>query len=208
MKNIISVKGVAFKEIPPYPEINIEEGETVFVTGESGCGKTTLLRLLGGLLSPDRGVIEYKGADISALNPVKHRRDVLLVNQNVFLFEGTIEDNFREYYSYREEKCPEKDEIRKYLEVCCVPFGAEDKCDNMSGGEKQRVFEAVCLSFMPKVLMLDEPTSALDEKNSRQLMENIKAFCKENGITLIVVSHDGSVTQEFADRIIALGGEK
>jgi putative ABC transport system ATP-binding protein len=72
----------------------------------------------------------------------------------------------------------------------------------MSGGEKQRAFTAICLSLMPKVLMLDEPTAALDEVNAENLLSNIKSFCAENDMTLIVVCHNLQLAKNFADNII------
>jgi len=76
----------------------------------------------------------------------------------------------------------------------------------MLGGERQRIYIAICMSLMPKVLMMDEPTSALDEKNSWIVMENIKEFCSRNGITLIVVSHNTRLAEAFADRTITFCG--
>lgn len=93
----------------------------------------------------------------------------------------------------------------KFLALCQVPFTPDDLCDNMSGGEKQRVFLAICLSFLPKVLMLDEPTSALDARTADALMGAVKAHCHTQGVTLLVVSHDPTLAQRYADAQIYLG---
>jgi putative ABC transport system ATP-binding protein len=76
----------------------------------------------------------------------------------------------------------------------------------MSGGERQRVYIAIFLSFLPKVIMLDEPTSALDKENSTKVIQNIIAFCKEKGIVVIIVSHDNQIVEHFAENIITIGG--
>ena len=79
-------------------------------------------------------------------------------------------------------------------------------CNVMSGGERQRVFIAINLSYQPKVLMMDEPTSALDDKNADTLIKNIKSYCKANKISLIIVSHDKTIADRYADNIINLLG--
>lgn len=205
MKNfILSVKDLNFRNIIKYPSISIKKEDTVFICGESGCGKSTLLRLFNGTLSADEGEIEYNGQAIELLDTVALRKEVLLVSQTVFLFNGTIKSNFNEFYEYRDLLHPADEQMKKFLKLCCAEFQLEERCDTMSGGERQRIFIAICLSLLPKVLMLDEPTSALDEKTGRNLLHNIKQFCKENGITLIVISHDKSLVDEFADEKIML----
>lgn len=204
MDIILSAKNLSFRNIIKYPDIDIKRGRTVFICGESGCGKSTLLRLLNGTLSADSGEIKYNGETIDSLDTVTLRKEVLLVSQTVFLFDETIKSNFIKFYQYRDLLPPPDEQIKKYLNLCCTQLQLDERCDTMSGGERQRVFIAICLSFLPKVLMLDEPTSALDEKTGRNLLHNIKQFCKENEITLIVVSHDKSLVDAFADEKIML----
>ena len=74
----------------------------------------------------------------------------------------------------------------------------------MSGGEKQRLYIAIYLSFKPKVIMLDEPTSALDEENSHEVIKNILSFSKENKITSLIVSHDKELANAFADNTVVI----
>jgi putative ABC transport system ATP-binding protein len=76
----------------------------------------------------------------------------------------------------------------------------------MSGGERQRISISICLSLRPKVLLLDEPTSALDDMTSNAVMSNLKTFCHENNITLIIISHNKALAQTYADNIITLEG--
>jgi putative ABC transport system ATP-binding protein len=207
MKTILAARNLNFGNIIKYPPIYIETGKTVFICGESGCGKSTLLKLLNTTLSADEGEIEYKGQSVELMDTIELRREIMLVSQSVFLFDGTIESNFIKYYEYRETSPLTKEQMQKYIALCQADFKLEERCETMSGGERQRIFIAICLSLLPKVLMLDEPTSALDEKTAYKLMFNIKQFCTEKGITLVIVSHDKKLTDQLADEKIMLSKE-
>jgi putative ABC transport system ATP-binding protein len=187
-----------------YPDIKIPKGKTTFIHGPSGCGKSTLLKLINGTISPDSGEIVFNGNNIDDIDTIKLRRDILLVSQSVFLFSGTIEENFKKYYEYRDQETPSKEHMEKFLQICRAEFPLETRCETMSGGERQRVYIAIFLSFMPEVLMLDEPTSALDNTSSDIIMSNIKNFSDDNDMTTIVVSHYLPLAQKYGDNIIAL----
>lgn len=208
MSYILEAHNVKFKGIINYPDIDISSGIATFIQGKSGSGKSTLLKLFNRTQSAEQGLLLYNNKRIAELDTIKLRQEVLLVSQNVFLFGGSIGDNFKQFYSYRELPETSDEQIKKYLSICCADFSPSDLCDNMSGGERQRIYISVCLSLMPNVLMLDEPTSALDEKTSAQLIKNIKNFCIENKITLIIVSHDLKLSEKYADEIIVLGVEE
>jgi putative ABC transport system ATP-binding protein len=200
----IKIKKVNFENLIDYPDISIETGQVTFICGSSGCGKSTLLRLLNGTVSPRRGEIELDGRSADDLDTVALRRDLMLVSQTVYLFDSTIRENFMEFYRYRDLPAPDDDAIASWLSLCCADFSLDMSCASMSGGERQRVYIAIYLSFQPKVLMLDEPTSALDSKTSAGLMESLTSYCKSNHMTLIVVSHDRSLAERFADKTILL----
>ncbi|MDD5420742.1 MAG: ABC transporter ATP-binding protein [Synergistaceae bacterium] len=191
-----------------YPNIKIAKGKTTFIHGPSGCGKSTLLKLINGTTSPDSGEIFYKGNNIENIDTIDLRREILLVAQSVFLFTGTIEENFKKYYEYRDRDLPTKETMEKFLKICSAEFPLETRCETMSGGERQRVYIAIFLSFMPDVLMLDEPTSALDNTSSDIMMSNIKNFSKDNEMTTIVVSHYLTLAEKYGDEIIALERSK
>lgn len=207
MKPIIECKKLNFQNRIHYPPIEIERDRITFICGESGCGKSTLLKLFNATVSPSEGEIVYDGRPLDSMDSVALRKEVLLVSQNVFLFDGTVEENFRQYYAYRELPPLSPEQMRKYLSICCADFDLSANCVTMSGGERQRVFIAICLSLKPKVLMLDEPTSALDEATAGQFFSNLRDFCGENAITLLVVSHDKSLAARFADTVIPLEKE-
>jgi len=129
---------------------------------------------------------------------------VLLCGQSAYLFDGSVQQNFAEYYNYRDLPPIDPDKANAYLNICSARVGPDALCATMSGGERQRVFIAICLSFLPKVIMLDEPTSALDDETANAMMSNIKAFCKEHGATLITVSHNKKLSAMYADYTIML----
>jgi len=201
---LFSLKNVSFKDMIHYPDIEIPEKLATFICGESGSGKSTLLKLLNGVASPDGGEILYDGKPIGDYNPVLLRREVLLFGQSAYLFDGTIEENFAQYYSYRDLSPISAEEMQTYLSLCAAVFPLDAPCATMSGGERQRVFIAICLSLRPKVLLLDEPTSALDDMTANAVIANIKSFCLENEMTLIAVSHNRALVQPYADHTITL----
>lgn len=205
MKNILSTKNLTFNELITYKDIQIQKNKANFIVGKSGTGKSTLLRLFNGTLSPSSGNIFYAEKDINEIDTIALRQEVLLISQSVYLFDESIRENFKQFYEYRDLTPPSKEEMKYFLELCCVPFSLDSNCTIMSGGERQRVYIAIFLSLNPRVLMLDEPTSALDKHNSKNVMENILTYCKENEITVIVVSHDSSLTEMFAENIIEIG---
>ncbi len=206
--HILSLRNAVYRSVTVFPSIDIEYNSVTFVTGPSGSGKSTLLRLFNGTLSPSQGQVFYCGKDIEQIDAIALRRQVLLAGQQVYLFSGSIEENFNMYYEYLGLDKPKPKAIEEYLAICQGPFASEALCDTMSGGERQRVYLAICLSFMPKVLMLDEPTSALDEQTARDVIKNIRTHCKKNEITLLVVSHDKEIVKLYADHVIELKGEE
>ena len=204
METIFTISGLKFLDFIEYPPLSIECGKATFICGESGCGKSTLLRLLNATLSPSCGQILYKGNSLASIDTITLRREVLLVAQSVYLFDGTIRENFSQFYNYCEKPCISEEHMKEYLLLSCADFPLDTNCETMSGGERQRVFLAICISFLPKVLMLDEPTSALDENTSDRLFSQLKEFCHNNQITLIAVCHNQNLTDTFADHIITL----
>ena len=203
---LIQLKKVNFKNIIQYPDIEIEAEKVTFICGGSGSGKSTLLKLINGSASPTSGEIFIEDDNILNLDTIRLRKEFLLAGQSVYLFDKTIRENFEEFYKYRDLPAPSEKDMKFYLEICCADFPLDSLCTIMSGGERQRVYLAVCLSLSPKVLMLDEPSSALDSVTADLLMQNLTAYCKENHITLLVVSHDKSLADRFGDRIITMEG--
>jgi putative ABC transport system ATP-binding protein len=201
---ILETKDLVFNNMIFYQDIQISKHKVNFIVGKSGSGKSTLLRLFNGILSPSSGNILYLGKDINSIDTIELRKEILLISQSVYLFDMSIRDNFNQFYEYRNLPFLSDKEIKDLLNICCIDFPLEKDCTTMSGGEKQRVFIAIYLSFLPKIIMLDEPTSALDKENSHQVIQNIINFCKEKEITPIIISHDSFLTENFSEQTIKI----
>ena len=205
---INSIKGMQFLDLITYPEINIQENSFTFITGESGCGKSTYLKMLNATVVSNDGEIIFQNKKITEIPVLKYRSEVMLVPQEVYLFEGTIRDNFNLYYSFVEKPKLSETDMARFLSICCADLPTSASCGLLSGGEKQRVFLAIYLSCLPKVLLLDEPTAALDERTSNQFFSNLKSFCREQRITVVCVCHNNELVNRFADTVILLGSNK
>lgn len=193
------------KFIKEYDDFSIDKNEVVFVVGKSGSGKSTLLKLINNTLQLKSGRIFYKDTNILNIKPVELRRNIIMTSQENFLFDMTIRENFHEFYKLRDLEELTDDDITKFLKITNFDVDVNLDVEKLSGGEKQRVFLAIALSLNPEVLLLDEPTSALDEKTSFSMMKNIVEYCKNNDITLMIVTHQKNLVDEFADKIIDLG---
>jgi len=202
-----STKGLVSRNAISYPDVEIPCSKTTFIIGGSGTGKTTLLRIFNQTETQTSGTVSLFGKDIDTIDISVLRKEVVLCGQDVFLFDDSIRGNFNEFRGYREEPPLSDDEMQAFLRICCVIDDLDKMCRKMSGGERARVFLAIHLSFAPKAIMLDEPTSALDRDTAAAVMGNVRSHCTENGITLIVVSHDRTIVDAFADSVIDLGGK-
>lgn len=204
---LLEGRGLAFAGQIRYPDFQIFEDEVTFLVGESGTGKSTLLRILNATRNPSGGSVLYRGKNILEEEAVSLRRRLLLVSQSVYLFDTGIRQNFRHFYEYRELPPPSERVMEEFLSLCCAPFSLDRDCTTLSGGERQRVYLAIHLSLLPEVLLLDEPTSALDSQTSRALMQNVISYCRKKGISVVAVSHDASLTERFAEKTIVLKRE-
>ena len=203
MDSIIIGEQLGFRPIEKYPPIQIPRHQTTFLYGPSGCGKSTLARMMNATLSPSQGQLVFNGKPYAEWDVLELRQKIILASQNVFLFDQTIQENFKTFYEYRELPPPTPEEMSYYLDLCCLSFPLNRSCEVLSGGERQRIFIAICLSFRPEVLILDEPTSALDGATAHQLMNNLTTFAKEQGITLIIISHDKAIMEKYQEHVIS-----
>ncbi len=202
-------KNLKFQDFITYNDISINENSITFITGPSGSGKSTLLRLFNMTLSPSSGEIFYKNLPLNSYESISLRKKIKLISQTSFLFSGTIRENFDLFYSYCDYKKNSSDEDKKnFLSLTEAHFDLDASCDNLSGGEKQRVYLAICLSMDGEVFMLDEPTSALDSGVAHKVLANIINYIKSTSKTLIVISHDEVLTNSFGENIINLNKEE
>jgi iron(III) transport system ATP-binding protein len=186
------------------PSLDIEPGELFFLLGASGCGKTTLLRCIAGLETPDSGSIWFGSRDVTCLAP--HKREAAMVFQSYALWPHlTVGQNIA--FGLEERRVP-RTQIRRLvseaLEMVKLPGFEERSIDQMSGGQQQRVSLARALVVKPRCLLLDEPLSNLDAQLRVEMRREIRRIVKENGLTGIYVTHDQEEALTMADRMAVL----
>ncbi|MEB8385851.1 ABC transporter ATP-binding protein [Rhodobacteraceae bacterium KMM 6894] len=186
--------------------IDIAHGEFFSLLGASGCGKTTLLRMLAGFETPTKGEIYIDGQPMSDVPP--HERPVNIVFQNYAIFPHL---NVRENIAYglRKLKLPraKRDEmVDEMLELIALPGYGDRKATELSGGQRQRIALARALILRPKVLLLDEPLGALDKQLREQMQLELRALQRSVGITFVFVTHDQEEALTMSDRIAVMKG--
>ncbi len=205
---MLKTRNLCFKDFIFYKDIHIIKSKINFITGESGCGKSTLLKLFNRIENCSNGEIFYKDQPITEFDTILLRKEVKLISQTTFLFSGSIKDNFTLFYTYCDTPNLTEERMKFFLSLTEANFSLDVLCDTLSGGEKQRVYLAICLSMDSEIIMLDEPTSALDYNLSVKVLQNIINYIKENDKTLVVISHDNKLTERFAENIVTLSGGK
>lgn len=193
--SIVALEDVSFE---------IGAGEFVFVTGASGAGKTTVMRLLLRDIKPDKGKILIEGKDIVNLKPQElpyYRRKVGVVFQDFkLLFGRTVWENV----ALGLEVMGEEDD--KKIKDALEEVGLSDRADlfpkQLAGGEQQRVVIARALVTKPKLILADEPTGNLDPATSRQIIELLDRQTKEDGTTVIMATHNENIVNSLKRRIL------
>ena len=202
---MFELNNVKYKDILEIDNLTINKGEITCIVGRSGGGKSTFLRLLNNMVSIDSGQILFKGQAISEYNPIKLRREVLMLPQNPVIFSGTIRDNFTITLNYNNEYAMSDQTYNKILKkVGLKEQNLDDDAEKLSGGEKQRLALARILILDPDILLLDEPSSALDEETERLIIEMVVNCIKEKDGTLIMVTHSKEIANKYGDRIITI----
>ena len=184
--------------------LSIKEGEHLTITGPSGSGKSSLLKLLAALVSPSSGQLFYRGQDLGDLDPVAYRREVSYCFQQPVLFGQTVRDNVAFPFEIRQIPFDQERVLTALARLNLGPEFLEKPIKDLSGGEKQRVALVRNLLFEPKVLLLDEVSSGLDEKTKILLRTFLKDLHQE-GVTLIEVTHDQQEI-EAAERLVTIVG--
>lgn len=184
--------------------LSIEKGEFITLLGASGCGKTTTLRIIAGLETPDGGTVRLNGQDVTCLEP--NRRNVNTVFQNYALFPHmTVFANVA--YGLKLKKVPKAEtaeRVGKVLELVQLTGYEKRMPSELSGGQRQRVAIARAVVNNPEVLLLDEPLGALDLQLRRQMQQELKQIQKRLGITFIYITHDQEEALNMSDRIAVM----
>lgn len=188
-----------------FPDIDCKKGEHWLLLGQSGSGKTTLLHLLGGLLSPQEGVVNIDGTNIaslkgSALDRFRGQRVGIIFQKAHFVKSLTVEENMLLAQQLAGAP-PSKPRIRELLERLNVGHKYRSKPDRLSAGEQQRVAIARALVNQPAIILADEPTSALDDVNCNEVIHLLEEQATAVAATLLVVTHDSRLKAAFHNQI-------
>lgn len=185
--------------------LQIKKGEIVSFLGASGCGKTTTLRMVAGLIEPTRGTIRIQGQDMNGIPP--HKRDISMVFQNYALFPHlSVYENI--VYGLKTRKIKDKKllmaKAREMMDLVQLE-GVENRLPReLSGGQQQRVSLARAMIVEPKVMLFDEPLSNLDAKLREKTRVEIRNLLKKMNVTAIYVTHDQEEALTISDRIAVM----
>ena len=185
-------------------DITVQDGEVLCIIGPSGSGKSTLLRCLNMLETPDEGIVEVDGVQVTQENLREMRTKMAMVFQNFNLFSHlSVLENIT--VAPVHVKGVSKEEAEEKALKLLKLVGLEEKAGvyprNLSGGQKQRVAIARALAMEPEILLFDEPTSALDPEMVVEVLDVMKDLAEE-GMTMVVVTHEMGFAREVADDVI------
>jgi len=188
----------------------VERGEFVGVIGPNGSGKTTLLKILYRLLSPQKGEILFELVPMKKMDRADIAKRIAVVAQEThLLFPFSVLETVLMgrsphlgHLMFESEK--DLEIAKKAMEWTKVLPFSERSMDELSGGERKRVFIARALAQEPEVILLDEPTANLDIHHQMDFLELILTLNRERGLTIVMASHDMNIASEFCDRLILL----
>ncbi len=188
------------KDEPVLKNFNLEvqEGETLAILGSSGCGKSTILRIIAGLESPQKGCIKINNVDFTKVPT--NNREIGFVFQEYALFPHmNVEKNIG-YGLHKKDSV----KVRSTAEMVGIGELLHRYPHELSGGQRQRVALARAICYSPKLLLLDEPFSNLDTKLKDQIRLDLKKILSKTNITTILVTHDEEDANSLADKIVSL----
>ncbi|GAB3479883.1 ABC transporter ATP-binding protein [Marinomonas epiphytica] len=195
-------------------DISVERGETLCIVGETGCGKSTLARVLIGLEKPDSGLVLYQGEEISAMNDkqrMPYRKNMQMVFQNPYASLNprmTVYQILLEAVALHHPELTRKQQdqlILEQLESVGLGQDAEDRFPHeFSGGQRQRISLARALSVGPELIIADEPLAALDVSVQAQVLNLMMDKQAEHGLTYLFITHDLAVVEHFASRVVVM----
>lgn len=193
------------------PKLEIKSGEKVAILGRNGAGKSTLLQLLSGMQMPVQGKVKLDGVELGLIDPSDVRRDMGLLNQNAYLFFGSVRENLTLGAPLATDE-----ELLKALKITGALQFVQEKKEGLdhiileggvgfSGGQRQALLLARLLIRQPNILLLDEPTASIDDVSEKQLIDHLKFWLGHR--TLVVATHRRAVL-ELVDRIIVINDGK
>ncbi len=207
---MIQTKQLTFQYSPnqrfEFPAMHCEQGSHWLILGQSGCGKTTLLHLLGGLMAPQAGSIVVNNQELTKLtgNELDQFRGqhIGIIFQQAHLIKAlTVEDNLLTA-QYLAGKRQDRAKIKSLLQRLNLEDKLHAKPQNLSLGEQQRVAIARALINDPVLILADEPTSSLDDHNCHEVVQLLLEQSKASNATLLIVTHDNRLKVLFEQQIL------
>lgn len=188
--------------------LTVEKGEFVTIVGSSGCGKTTALKLVNGLLAPDGGEILVYGENIRRKDQTQFRRNIGYAIQGSVLFPHmTVEQNISYVPNLlnKKDRKKTKEAVAKWMKIVGLDNDLRERFPSeLSGGQQQRVGIARALAASPEILLMDEPFGAVDEITRGQLQTEIRRIHSQTGITVLFVTHDISEAMKLGTRVLVM----
>ncbi len=211
LKNVTKVYKIGYYEVVALNDVSLEikDGEFIAVMGPSGSGKSTLLNIIGCLDKPTSGEVFINGVSTKKLSEKKLtelRRDTIgfVFQQYNLIPTLTARENIELPMIFKGmDERERENRVREILEMLTLENLADRKPMELSGGQQQKVAIARALANEPKILLCDEPTGNLDSRSGHEIMETIKMLNREEGMTVILVTHDESL-KKYAERVIRL----
>lgn len=189
-------------------DLSVEEGEFVTIIGSSGCGKTTALKMVNGLIEPDDGDIFVDGENIKKKNLTELRRNIGYAIQGSILFPHmTVEKNISYVPNLlnKKDKARTKAAVSKWMKIVGLDESIKDRYPSeLSGGQQQRVSIARALAASPTILLMDEPFGAVDEITRGQLQSELKRIHEQTHITILFVTHDISEALKLGTKVLVM----
>ncbi|MBR3631327.1 MAG: ABC transporter ATP-binding protein [Oscillospiraceae bacterium] len=217
-KTVISMRGIIKRYYIGKPnelqilngiDLDVTEGEFLAIVGQSGSGKSTLMNMIGALDRPTEGTYYLNGIDISTLDDAElsriRNKEIGFVFQTFNLISRTnalknVEMPMMYAGMSRKERLKRAEEL---LEIVDMADRADHQPNELSGGQKQRVAIARAMANKPSILLADEPTGALDSKTGRMIMDLFHKLHREEGTTIVLITHSPELAQE-CDRIVTI----
>ncbi len=196
------------KTIMEHFNMSVEEEEFLTIIGSSGCGKTTMLKMVNGLICPDEGNVRVWKEDVAKTDQIKLRRSIgYSIQGNVLFPHMTVEENI----SYvpdllnRRDKKKTREAVAKWMEIVGLTDDMRKRFPSeLSGGQQQRVGIARALAASPEILLMDEPFGAVDEITRSQLQKEIKRIHQKTGVTILFVTHDIGEALYLGTKVLVL----
>ena len=189
-------------------DLSIKQGEFVTIIGSSGCGKTTTLKMVNGLIKPEKGTIRIHGEDIQTKDITALRGTIGYAIQGSVLFPHMdVEQNIAYVPNLLNKKDKEKTKaaVSKWMKIVGLPDEMRQRYPvELSGGQQQRVGIARALAASPDILLMDEPFGAVDEITREQLQKEIKRIHEQTKITILFVTHDKSEALKLGTKVLVM----